>query len=88
MRAAAIAFLTVCVTLVLFFGLALLDRGSHPGDTLYVFKVAREKISMAFTGGPVATAEKSLELAQERLKELDYFVSKKNLEPEKIEYLA
>ncbi|MCJ7653043.1 MAG: DUF5667 domain-containing protein, partial [Actinobacteria bacterium] len=87
-KAAVVAFLVICFALVLFFGLTLFARGSHPGDTLYVFKVARENISMAFTGGPVATAEKRLQLAQERLKELDYFVSKKNLEPEKIEYIA
>ncbi|MBK5093591.1 MAG: hypothetical protein JJE48_08775, partial [Actinobacteria bacterium] len=87
-RAAAVAMLTVLIGASIFFGLTLLATGSHPGETLYVFKVAREKISMAFTGGPVATAEKSLGLAQERLKELDYFVSKKNLEPEKIEYIA
>lgn len=87
-RAAAIAFAAVCVVLVLFFGLTLLSRGSHPGETLYVFKVARENISMAFSGDPLARARKNLDLAQERLKELDYFVSRKNIEPDRIKYIA
>ena len=87
-RAAVVAFLVICFALVLFFGLTLFARGSHPGDTLYVFKVAREKISMAFTGGPVARANKNLELARERLKELDYFVSKNKIDPDSIKYIA
>jgi hypothetical protein len=87
-RAAAIAFLTVCVAGILFFGLTLLARGSHPGDTLYVFKVAREKISMVFTGDPVTKARKNLDHAQERLKELDYFVSNKKIDPDRIKYIA
>lgn len=87
-RAAAIGFLAICFALVSFFGLTLFARGSHPGDTLYVFKVAREKISMAFTADPVARANKNLELARERLKELDYLVGKKKIDPESIKYIA
>ena len=87
-RAAAIAFLTICVGVILFFGLTLLARGSHPGDTLYVFKIARERISMVFTGDPVTKAKKNLDNAQERLKELDYFVSKNKIDPDRIKYIA
>lgn len=87
-RVAAVALLTVCVAGILLFGLTLLARGSHPGDTLYVFKVARERISMVFTGDPVTKARMNLDLAQERLKELDYFVSKKKIDPDRIKYIA
>ncbi len=74
----------VALVLILAFGafgtLVFAARNSKPGDALYSVKRFGEGLELAFTWNDTQKAEKSLSLAQARLSELDYLISKKKLD--------
>lgn len=82
----------VAVILVLALGafgtLTFAARNSNPGDALYSLKRFRENIEIAFTWDRSKKVEKSLVLAEARLSELDYLISRKKLDASSVAEVA
>ncbi len=82
----------VAVILVLALGafgtLTFAARNSNPGDALYSLKRFREDIELAFTWDRSKKVEKSLLLAEARLSELDYLISRKKLDASSVAEVA
>jgi hypothetical protein len=69
-RVRALAVLTA-VMLALGAGTAIAARDALPGDRLYGAKLALEQVSLRLPVGPAARVERSLELADRRLAEVE-----------------
>ncbi len=87
-RVAAAVALIVVLAVGTFGVLTVAARNSNPGDALYSIKRMSEDLELAFTWDNASRVEKSLLLAQKRLSELDYLISRKELDASRVAEVA
>ncbi|HEY5532551.1 MAG TPA: DUF5667 domain-containing protein, partial [Candidatus Anoxymicrobiaceae bacterium] len=82
----------VAVVLLMVFGvfgtLIFAARNSKPGDALYSMKRFGEDFELAFTWSDTGRAQKNLSLALARLSELDYLISRKDLDASEVKSIV
>lgn len=87
-RIATAVALVLLIAFGVFGALTLAARHSQPGNPLYSVKRFRENLELAFTWNQAKKAQKNLALAQTRLSELDYLITKKQLDPASLTTVA
>jgi hypothetical protein len=71
------------------FGTLIFAAGnSKPGDALYSMKRFGENLELAFTWSDTSRAQKNLSLALARLSELDYLISRKDLDVSEVKSIV
>lgn len=85
---AAAVVLGIFIASILVGGLNVAARETKPGDTLYIVKLAGEKLGLAFTLGEGEKAKKKIEFAQRRLTELEELANSGKLKESDLVYFA